>query len=108
MRDVLSRRACAAGEWRLRRQRRDRRRQGDALGSGRRPSKREYCREHGKRSDHCVCKIVGSVAESGSSFTGAYVISWKRAKYTSSSTTPSWLDWLKARSSPFAPSTVTS
>ena len=31
--------------------------------------------------NHCVVwEIAGSVAESGSSFTGAYVMSWKRAK----------------------------
>src|SRR5581483_8952429 len=57
---------------------------------------------------HLVCGIAGKVAERGSSRTGAYVMSLKRAKYTSSSTTPSWFRRLNARSSPFAPSTVTS
>ena len=37
----------------------------------------------------------GSVADRGSSLTGANVMSWKRAKATSSSITPSWLRWLK-------------
>ena len=69
--------------------------------------------EHGDEWDECellhlVCGILGKVADKGSSFTGAYVMSRKRAKYTSSSTTPSWLTLLNDRSSPFAPSVVTS
>src|SRR5207247_7381675 len=89
-----------------------RRRGGEGLAGEQRPGDGSERARPAHDVDHGppqrICSTTGSVEDRGSSFTGRNVMSRKRAKYTSSSTTPSWLWRLEPRSSPFAPPAVPS